>query len=81
MTKDEMLEQVANKYESEGYHVTRDPGGGFLPFPISDLRQHIDLIFEKDGKYTFVEVKRRDQLREISPGRRCTGLRPQDAVQ
>jgi hypothetical protein len=67
MTKDEIVEQAADKYESEGYHVTKAAGKGAVPIEIDHLRERIDLIAEKDGEYVVVEVKRRDQLHEISP--------------
>ena len=67
MTKDEILEQVAEKYRSEGYHVTMAAGTGVVPAEIDHLRGHIDLIAQKDGEYVAVEVKRRDQLYEINP--------------
>ena len=67
MTKDEILEQVANRYRAEGYRVTVAAGRGVLPIEIYDLRDHVDLIAQKDGEYVAIEVKRRDQLYEISP--------------
>lgn len=67
MTKDEIVEQAAAKYESEGYRVTRAAGTGVVPAEIAQLRKHIDLIAEKEGEYVVVEVKRRDRLYEISP--------------
>jgi hypothetical protein len=67
MTKREMLEQVAEKYRSEGYRVTMAAGNGVLPQPIDHLRDQFDLIAQKDQAYVAVEVKRRDQLHEIRP--------------
>ena len=60
-------EQVAEKYQSEGYHVTKAAGKGVVPAAIDHLRAQIDLIAEKDGEYVVVEVKKRDQLYEINP--------------
>jgi hypothetical protein len=67
MTKHEMLEQVAEKYRSEGYHVTMAAGKGVVPQEIDHLRDQLDLIAQKDQEFVAIEVKRRDQLYEISP--------------
>lgn len=67
MTKHEMIEQVAEKYRSEGYDFTMAAGTGVLPEPIHHLRQHVDLIARKGKEVVAVEVKRRDQLYEIQP--------------
>jgi len=66
MTKHEMLEQVADKYRSEGYRVTMAAGNGVVPQPIAHLRDHFDLFAQKDQEHVAIEVKRRDQLHEIS---------------
>ena len=67
MTKHEMLEQVAEKYRSEGYRVTMAAGTGVVRQPIDHLRDQLDLIAQKDQEYVAIEVKRRDQLHEIRP--------------
>jgi hypothetical protein len=67
MTKDETLERVIEKYESEGYRVTRAAGTGAVPAEIAHLRSQIDLIAQREGEYVVIEVKRRDQLYEINP--------------
>ena len=61
MTKDEIFDRVAEKYQSEGYRVTKAAGKGVVPAEIDHLRSQIDLIAQKDGEYVVVEVKRRDQ--------------------
>src|ERR1700728_3679907 len=67
MTKDETLKRVAEQYQSEGYRVTTAAGKGVVPAEIDHLREHIDLIAQKEGGYVVVEDKRRDQLYEINP--------------
>jgi hypothetical protein len=67
MTKDEILKRVVEKYKSEGYRVTIAAGTGVLPAEIHHLRDHIDLIAQKEGDFVVIEVKRRDQLYEINP--------------
>jgi REase_AHJR-like len=67
MTKDEILQRVVEKYKSEGYRVTIAAGTGVLPAEIHHLRDHIDLIAQKEGDFVVIEVKRRDQLYEINP--------------
>src|SRR5438128_6423318 len=66
MNKNEILEQVANQYRSEGYHVTVTAGGA-VPPELSHLRDHVDLIAQRNGESVAVEVKRRDQLYQINP--------------
>jgi hypothetical protein len=66
MTKDEMLEQVADRYRSEGYRVTITAGGA-VPPELSHLRDHVDLVARKDGESVAVMVKRRDRLYQINP--------------
>ena len=66
MTKHEMLEKVAEKYRSEGYRVMMAAGPGVVPQPIDHLRDQFDLIAQKGQEYVAIEVKRRDQLHEIS---------------
>jgi uncharacterized protein YutE (UPF0331/DUF86 family) len=61
------LQQVADRYRSEGYRVSMAAGLGALPAEIDSQREHIDLIAQKDGTYVAVTVKRRDQLYEINP--------------
>ena len=67
MTKHEMLQKVAEKYRSEGYRVTMAAGTGVVPQPIDHLRDQFDLMAQKGQEYVAIEVKRRDQLHEISP--------------
>jgi len=59
--------KIGDKYRSEGYSVREAGGTGLLPKEIDHLRDRIDLIAEKDGEHVVVEVKRRDQLYDISP--------------
>jgi uncharacterized protein YutE (UPF0331/DUF86 family) len=66
MTRDEVLNQAADKYRSEGYSVTITAGGA-VPPELSHLRDHVDLIAQRNGESVAVEVKRRDQLYEINP--------------
>jgi REase_AHJR-like len=74
MTKHEMLEQVAEKYRSEGYRVTMAAEEGGFPQPFDHLRDDFDLFAQKGDEYVAIEVKRRDQLHEISPQK--PGVRP-----
>ena len=67
MTRQETMLKIADKYRSEGYSVIEAAGTGVLPQEIDHLRDRVDLIAEKDGLYLVVEVKRRDELYEISP--------------
>jgi hypothetical protein len=68
MTKyEEVLQQVEDRYRSEGYRVMRAAGQGVLPAPIAHLHDDIDLIAQKDGTFTVIEVKRRDQLYDLAP--------------
>ncbi|MGO9463492.1 MAG: hypothetical protein ACLQVF_04930 [Isosphaeraceae bacterium] len=67
MTRHEMMYKVADKYRSEGYSVMVAAGTGVVPKELDHLRDRIDLIAEKDGERVVVEVKRRDELYEISP--------------
>src|SRR5439155_20491668 len=41
--------------------------GRAIPPELSHLRDHVDLIAQKDGKHVAVTVKRRDQLNELDP--------------
>jgi uncharacterized protein YutE (UPF0331/DUF86 family) len=66
MTRNEMLEQVADQYRSEGYRVTIAEGE-VVPRELSHLSGHVDLIAQKNGESVAVQVKRRDQLYEINP--------------
>jgi len=67
MIRHEVMLKVADKYRSEGYSVREAAGTGLVPKEIDHLRDRIDLIAEKDGEHVVVEVKRRDELYEISP--------------
>jgi hypothetical protein len=67
MTKDEVLQQVADRYRSQGYRVTVAAGTGFLPAALDHLRTDVDLVAQKEGEFVAVEVKRRDRLYEIGP--------------
>ena len=67
MTRHETTLKVADKYRSEGYSVREAGATGVVPPEISHLRDRIDLIAEKDGQHVLVEIKRRDELYEISP--------------
>ncbi len=67
MTRHEVMFKVADKYRSEGYSVKEAAGAGLVPKELDHLRDRIDLIAEKDGEHVVVEVKRRDELYEISP--------------
>jgi hypothetical protein len=73
MTKDEVLQQVADRYRSQGYRVTVAAGTGVLPAAIDHLRQDVDLIAQKEGGFVAIEVKRRDRLYEISPLHEAVG--------
>jgi hypothetical protein len=67
MTKYDVLQQVEDRYKSEGYRVTRAAGKGVLPAPIAHLRDDVDLIAQKDDKFIAIEIKRRDQLYDLAP--------------
>lgn len=67
MKKDEVVENVAERYRSEGYQVTMAASKSVLPVEIDDLRDSIDLIAQKGDEWVAVEVKRRDQLYDINP--------------
>jgi hypothetical protein len=62
MTKDEVLQQVADQYRSEGYCVTMTTGVESLPNEVPHLPKHVALIAQKNGESVAVEVMRRDQL-------------------
>lgn len=67
MTRYDVLQQVEERYKSEGYRVTRAAGKGVLPAPIAHLRDDVDLIAQKGDKFIAIEVKRRDQLYDLAP--------------
>jgi hypothetical protein len=67
MTRHEVLDRVAERYRSEGYDVTMAAATGALPVEIDHVRNDVDLIAHRGDEWVVVQVKRRDQLYEISP--------------
>ena len=67
MNKYRVLQQVEDRYKSEGYRVTRAAGKGVLPAQIAHLHDDVDLIAQKDDKFIAIEVKRRDELYDLAP--------------
>jgi len=61
------MSKIADKYRTEGYSVREAAGTGLVPKEIEHLRNRIDLVAERDEEHVVVEVKRRDELYEISP--------------
>src|SRR5712671_6114352 len=63
MSKQKLLEKVAKKYRKEGYDVLVAPAQDKLP---DFLRgQTVDLIGRKGNQSVAVQVKRRDELRDV----------------
>jgi REase_AHJR-like len=76
MTKEEILQQVAERYRSDGYTVMMTAGRNDLPTEIPRLPVHVALIAQKNGESVAVEVLRRDQLHDINPSEMALNQRP-----
>jgi len=55
MTEKEAFEELAKKYEDQGYTVTIEPGTAKIPFNLENY--HPDLLCIKDGEHLLIEVK------------------------